>query len=51
MRHVMTPTISRLVAREFTTTWDFDRWLETIGLEAIGQLRKITIRCEGRYRE
>lgn len=33
------------------TTWDFDGWLETIGPEAIGQLRKVTIRCEGRCRE
>ena len=33
------------------TTWDFNGWLETIGPEAIGQLRKITIRCEGRGRE
>lgn len=33
------------------TTWDSHRWLETIGPEAIGQLRKVTIRCEGRCRE
>ena len=33
------------------TTWDFDGWLEIIGPEAIGQLRKVTIRCEGRCRE
>ena len=32
------------------TTWDFHRWLGTIGPEAIGQLRKVTIRCEGLQR-
>jgi len=30
---------------------EFDRWLETIGPEAIGQLKKLTIRCEGPCRE
>lgn len=33
------------------TTWDFDGWLKTIGPEAIGQLSKVTIKCEGRCRE
>lgn len=33
------------------TSWDFHCWLETIGPEAIGQMRKVTMRCEGRCRE
>jgi hypothetical protein len=33
------------------TSWELGSWLETIGPEAIGQLRKVTLRCEGRCRE
>lgn len=33
------------------TSWDFHRWLETIGSKAIDQMRKVTMRCEGRCRE
>jgi len=33
------------------TSWELGEWLETIGPEAIGQLRKVTLRCEGRCRE
>jgi len=33
------------------TTWELGAWLETIGPEAIGQLRKVTIRWKGRCRE
>ena len=32
-------------------TWDLNGWLETIGPEGIGQMRKVTIRAGGRCRE
>ena len=31
--------------------YDLDGWLETIGPEAIGQMRKVTLRCEGQCRK